>query len=236
MWLFTVAAALVALAFAALLGRQYAQRRRPYQLAWVIALAMYALASLALALGAADSWTTGEFRVYWALGAILNVPFLAAGEIMLLFRRRWVLWACALVLVFATAYTTAVLRGASMSAEALKEQLPLGREVFGDGTPAHRLAQYLSYPAYALLLAGALWSAWKMRGRPDLKDRFLGTLLIAVGATIVAAGAAFAAQGVLAGFTATLAVGIAVMFWGFLKASKQALPAAAPATAQPATG
>ena len=69
--------------------------------------------------------------------------------------------------------------------------------MFGDGTAAHRLPQYFSYPAYFILLGGALWSAWKMRGRPELKDRFVGTLLIAVGATIVAGGSTFAALGEL---------------------------------------
>jgi hypothetical protein len=235
MWLFPSVAALVALVFATLLGRQYSQKRRPYQLVWVIALAMYAVASLALALGAAGEWTRGGFQVYWALGAVLNVPFLAAGEVLLLFRRGWVLWACVIALVFVSAYTTAVLRDSTMSTQALSEQLPSGKEVFGDGTPAHRLAQLVSYPAYFLLLAGTLWSAWRMRGRPELKDRFVGTLLIAVGATIVAGGAAFAAYGVLAGFTATLAAGISLMFWGFLRASRHAV-AVAPATAQPAPG
>ena len=71
-----------------------------------------------------------------------------------------------------------------------------------------------------MLLGGALWSAWRMRGRPDLRDRFIGTLLIASGATIVAAGATFAAYGNLPGFCITLVAGIAVMFVGFLRASR----------------
>jgi hypothetical protein len=41
-----------------------------------------------------------------------------------------------------------------------------------------------------------------------------------VGATIVAAGSAFAATGILPGFSVALTAGIAVMFWGFLRASK----------------
>jgi heme A synthase len=107
--------------------------------------------------------------------------------------------------------------------------------VFGDGTAAHRLPQYFSYTAYFILLAGALWSAWKMRGRPELKDRFVGTLLIAVGATIVAGGAAFAAEGKLPGFVLTLVVGIIVMFWGFVRASRPVvIPDAAPVPAQAA--
>ena len=79
---------------------------------------------------------------------------------------------------------------------------PRGIKVLGDGTPAHRLAQLVAYPAYFILLFGTLWSAAKMRGRPELRDRFVGTLLIAIGATVVAAGAAFAATGMLAGFIA----------------------------------
>jgi hypothetical protein len=157
------------------------------------------------------------------------VPFLAAGEIVLLFRRPWIAWASALVLIFAAAYTISVLRGAPMDAAALTDQLPSGTDVFGASTRAQQLPQYLSYPAYFLLLAGALWSAWGMRGRPELKDRFVGTLLIAVGATIVAGGATFAAVGVLVGFVLTLVAGIVVMFWGFLRASRRT--AVAPAVA-----
>jgi hypothetical protein len=86
------------------------------------------------------------------------------------------------------------------------------------------------------LLLGTLWSAWKMRGRPELRDRFIGTLLIALGATVVAAGAAFAATGVLAGFIGTLVAGICLMFWGFLRASRPiVVPDAAPVVPEPAS-
>jgi hypothetical protein len=225
-WVFPLVAAIVAFAFAWLLGRQFLERRRPYQLLWLIALAMYGVASLAVVAGVAAGWTRGEFLLYWALGAVLNVPFLAAGELVLLFHRPWVLWVCWLVLVFSSAYTISVLRGAKVvDPTALAEQLPAGRDVFGLGTTAQRLPQFFSYPAYAILLAGALWSAWRMRGRPALKDRFVGTLFIAIGATIVAGGATFAAFGLIVGFILTLVAGIAVMFWGFLRASRR--PAAA---------
>jgi hypothetical protein len=226
-WIFPLIAAVVAFAFAWLLGRQFLERRRPYQFFWLVALLMYGGASLAVVFGVASGWTRTEFLVYWALGAVLNVPFLAAGELVLLFHRPWVLWVCWLALIFASAYTVSVLRGAVINEAALAKQLPAGRDVFGLGTTPQRLPQYFSYPAYAILLIGALWSAWKMRGRPELKDRFVGTLLIAIGATIVAGGATFAAFGLIVGFIVTLVAGIAVMFWGFLRASKRPAPAAA---------
>jgi len=222
MWVFPLAAAIVAFVFAAMLGKQFAIRRGQAQLLWAIALAMYGVASIAVTAGVLSGWTRTWFILYWAFGAVLNVAFLAGGELVLLFRRRWVLGAVWLVLVFVTAYTFSVLRRAAVDDTAFADQLPLGRDVFGAGTPAHRLAQLVAYPAYVILLLGTLWSAWKMRGRPELRDRFVGTLLIAVGATIVAGGAAFAAVGVLPGFILTIVAGICVMFAGFVRASRRA--------------
>jgi hypothetical protein len=222
MWLFPSLAGLVALVFATLLLRQFARRRRSYQALWAVAMLFYAGASLCVALGAANGWTSGEFRVYWALGAVLNVPFLAQGELDLLVRNRTVRSALYVLLAFVTAYTVARVRTALVDEAALAEDLPSGKEVFGDGSPAHRLPQLISIPAYLVLVGGALWSAWRMRSRPDLRDRFWGTLSIALGATVIAGfGSAFAALGHLLPFSVSLLVGIAIMFWGFLRSSRQ---------------
>jgi len=222
MWVFPLLATIVAFVFAAMLGKQFSIRRGQPQLMWAVAMAMYGLASLALTAGVLSGWSRGWFVTYWAFGAVLNVAFLAGGELVLLFRRPWVLWAVWFVLVFATAYTFAVLRGAQISATYLADRFPLGRDVFGATSSARRLPEVIAYPTYTILVLGTLWSAWKMRGRPELKDRFIGTLLIAVGATIVAGGAGFAAAGILVGFTLTLVAGICVMFLGFVRATKRA--------------
>lgn len=225
MYVFPLLAALVALAFAAVLAQRFARGRRSYQLLWSIALVMYAIASGVVALGALDGWTSGEFRVYWALGAVLNVPYLAQGELDLLIRNRTVRSALYLVLAFVTAYTIARVRTAVVDDPALLEDLPSGKEVFGDGSAAHRLPQLVSIPAYLILVGGAVWSAWRMRGRPDLRNRFTGTLLVALGATVIAGfGSAFAALGLLLPFSLSLLAGIGVMFLGFLLAARAAAP------------
>jgi hypothetical protein len=60
-----------------------------------------------------------------------------------------------------------------------------------------------------------------MRGRDDLRDRFAGTVWIAIGATVIAGvGSAFAATGNAPLFSVSLLVGIAAMFWGFRRASR----------------
>lgn len=220
MWVVPLLAGTIALGFAALLGRQYAIRRRPAQLLWAVALLMFAGASGALALGVLDGWSAAEYRWYWALGAVLNVPYLAAGELLLLVRDRRVRGLATLVLLFGTAFALARIRTGVLEPSALSKDLPLGREAWASDRFVLDLARYYAFPAYFFLVGATLWSAWRVRGRPELRERFLGTLGIALGATIVAAGSAFALTGQLVGFSATLAVGIAVMFWGFLRASR----------------
>ncbi len=128
------------------------------------------------------------------------------------------------MLVFLCAYTVSTIRGAPFDATALAERLPSGKDVFGDGSAAHRLPQLISIPSYVVLVAGALWSAWRMRGRPDLRDRSVGTLLIALGASVIAGfGSAFAATGAMVAFSVSLLAGISIMFLGFLRASRHAV-------------
>jgi len=235
MWVFPLAAGGVALMFAAQLVRQFAVRRRPYQLFWALAMLMYGAASLAVVVGLARGWDPPGFEVFWVLGAVLNVPFLAAGEIDLLSRNRTVTAVLWLVLIFVSAYAVAATRSATIHAAALAEDLPSGRDVLGPGTLAHRLPQLISIPSYLILVGGATWSAWRMRGRDDLRDRFTGSLWIAIGATVIAGvGSAFAATGNAPLFSVSLLAGIAAMFWGFRRASTRP-PDALRATAGPSS-
>jgi hypothetical protein len=225
MWLFPAAAALVAFAFAVALGRRFVEWRRAHLALWCAALALYGAASAAVAVGVASGWTRPLFEAYWILGAVLNVPLLAAGEVKLLGRGPILDAAVWIVLAFVTAYTVAVTRGAAVDPVALTGSLPSGKEVFGDGSEAHRLPQLISIPSYLVLVVGATWSAFRVRGRSELRDRFVGTLLIVLGASITAvAGSAFAAVGNATAFSLALLAGVGVMFAGFLRATR--VPAA----------
>jgi hypothetical protein len=238
MWLFPSIAAAVALAFAALLGRDYVARRRLPQALWTIALLLYAGAAIALAVGsaAAGAWPPAAYRAYWLLGAVLNVPFLAGGEVCLLVRRRAVGDAVVLVLVFATAFALNRVRTAELATAALGADLPRGSRAWARDPFVLDLARLYSYGGYVVLVAGTAWSAWRMRSSPQLRDRFLGTLAIAAGATIVAAGSAFAAAGYLPGFSATITAGVAAMFWGFVRATRRSDPAPEPTARAPSAG
>src|SRR5207247_8252888 len=157
-------------------------------------------------------------RVYWLFGAILNVQFLMMGELYLLIKRRTITDLVLVILLFLSAFATSQVRTASLNVDALTKDLPLGKDVFGDGALPYRLAQLYAYPAYVLLVAGCLWSAWRMRGRVELVDRFFGTLGIAAGATIVAiASGVGAGLDIVALFSVGRAPGIDHMVRGVLR-------------------
>jgi hypothetical protein len=221
-----IGASLIAAVFGVHLLVRSGSRRAWFEAVWGLAMLMFAIASGALALGVADGWSTGEFRAYWLFGAVLNVPYLALGEAYLLIRRRWVSHVLLLLVLAATAWASAEVRAAPLDLEVLRTQeFFTGREVMGEDAPARTLALLYSYTGTAVLVLGILWSSLGMRGRPELRNRFYGVLWIAAGALVVAGGAAFAAAGNFAGFSLTLLGGVAVMYWGFLTATRVSPPA-----------
>jgi hypothetical protein len=223
---FPLAAAIVALAFGVALGRRYAARRRPAEGIWALAMAMYAVASFCAFLGVGSGWGAPGYRLFWLFGAVLNVPYLAVGEAFLLVRRpgalRVLVWTLAVVTVAAAAISLF----SEVRTSELAVTLPLGKDVWGSASAAYQL-RWLSWLGYGALLGGLVWSVRSMQHSPAGRARAAGILAIAFGATIVAIGSGVGAGlGVVPVFSIGLAVGIAVMFWGFLRAVRPSPPGA----------
>ena len=197
---------------------RYTQRRTPHLAAWTVALAMFAVASAALAVGVSTGWDTGTFRVFYLLGAVLDVPWLALGTVCLLLgaevgkKVRW-------FLVFFSGLATGVLLSAPM-ARVSGTAIPVGKDVFGAFPRV--LAAVGSGIAAIVILAGAIWSALRYarrRSAPGNARLAAANALIALGVLILSSGGLV--QGLVGhdeAFTLSLAVGISVIYAGFLVA------------------
>lgn len=215
MWIFPLGAGLVSALFAARLGRAWLQRRRPNLLSWGLALAMFAVASLAAAAGMALGWNEGLFRAYYYFGAIANVPLLGLGTIYLLADRR-LAHVIALAVLAALVFAAARSLGAELDASGLAVTgIPSGREVAPEGL--RTLSRYYSFAGFFVVVGGALWSAARLlrAGQPHLKRLAAANALIALGTFVVAIGSAFARYGQGSVFAVGLLLGVAVMFAGF---------------------
>jgi hypothetical protein len=221
----------VATLFAEATFKRWRQGRRPHEAAWTVALALFALASAALATGASTGWDRGVFRVFYLLGAVLNVPWLALGTVYLLLGERAGRRVRA-VLVFGSGLAAGVLLTAPMAGTvAGSTRIPVGKEVFG--VFPRVLAGVGSGLGALVVFGGAVWSAVRFaraaRGRgasprptgPPPGRMAAANGLIAFGTLVLSGGGTL--QGVLGhdeAFTLSLASGIAVIYAGFLVAAR----------------
>ena len=208
----------ISVLFAVQLFAQYARRKRLSQLAWGIAMSMFALASLAVAAGTTGGWDPTLYRIYWLFGALLNVPYLALGSIALLNRRGPTVLAL-LAVAAATVIALVVVASSAAHIPEATKQIPRGSVVWGKGTLAAKLPTYLSIPAYVIVVVLAV-ATGRSKRLPPVRVR--ANWLIAIGATIVAIGGPLARYGRGSVFSVTLAVGVTVMFLGFRLAGRRA--------------
>jgi hypothetical protein len=221
--IFPIIAAAVSAVFAMLLLLQYAHRHGLAQLMWGVALAMFAVASLVAAAGVGGGWDPTLFRLYWLFGAMLNVPYLALGSVALL--RNRALTGLMAVLV---AIGTVLALGAVLTAHANPaafgpdpKQIPRGSAVWGKDALLHNLPDWYSIPAYLIVVAIAVASSRPSRASRLPPGRARGNWLIAGGVTFVAVGSSTARYGHGAVFGIFLALGVVVMFVGFMFASRR---------------
>jgi hypothetical protein len=221
----------IATLFAQATAVRWSRSRSPHQGAWTVALALFALASAALATGESTGWDRGTFRAFYLLGAVLNVPWLALGTVYLLWGRergRRVQWG----LVFFSGLSAGVLFTAPIDGPLHGTTIPVGSEVFGAFPRV--LAAVGSGVGAVVIIGGALWSAWRFaraRNQAGNGRRAAANLLIALGTLVLSSGGLIQGfAGKDEAFVITLASGIVVIYVGFLVASGAGARREAPAS------
>jgi hypothetical protein len=222
-WLLPGVAAVASAAFAAAVLRQYARRRRPHQLAWGVALTMFTVASLALLVGVTAGWTPASFKIYYLFGAILNVPWLALGTVRLLAGPTTGRAYAAALAAFTALSVVLVVLARVTPADLAGRLLPEGKEFLPVGVRA--LAVLGNTVGTVVVVGGAVASGLAMRSRRELRPRFEGNLLIALGVLLAASGGVFAFLASSDKLALGLALGASVMYLGFRRASAPARPA-----------
>lgn len=207
-------ATLVALAVTLSTFERWRARRRPHEGAWCAAFAMITLASGALALGAGTGWNGPLFKTFYLFGAILNVPVLALGTVLLLAGERVRRRATYLVRSF-SAYATGVVSVAAFTAPIPVDRLARGSEVLP--VLPRVLAAVASTLGTLVVVGGAVSSALRARSGEGRGRRAAGNLLIALGVVVTgASGLANSVLGEMGAFALFLAVGVSVIFAGYL--------------------
>ena len=208
---------LISAVFAALVLRQYTERKRTYQLMWGIALGLWALAALAeLIATISNGWSPPVYRLYYATGALLIPAWLGIGTLFLVIQQKWVNWVLAALVAFSLLGIILIATW-NISPDSLKPLadnfLPLKVFPF---FPVQIVLIILNTFGSIAFVGGALWSAYKFAKMRTQSERFLATILIALGGVIAATAHSL---GVVAGielFRISELLAVIVIFAGYL--------------------
>ena len=200
--LLAFAAALLALRLSGLLLRRWRERHEPQFAAWAAGLGAYAVASAALAWGAASGWSDSVFRVYYLFGGLLTAALLGVGSLLL----RGLRWASPLGLVYA-GLAAGVAVAVPLTAPVTGDSIPEAQDHL-DFIPARLLAVLGNSLGTIAIVAIALLT---IRRRP------LGNGLIVAGIAVAAAGSGLAGVGV-AETSLFVAVAVLLLYAGFVRA------------------
>jgi len=210
-----------------LLNRYVTGKKRPHELIWGVAFLMFATAGACQVYAdVAGTWSDFTARLYYLIGATLNVGFLGLGTIYLIMSRRAANIALGVMIVFSIV-ATVVMFTVPVDAAALHDVVAGYKAVRANSFLPPLFAALSNSIGTLLVVGGALWSAYIFWRKHIMKQRMIGVLLIAAGTFIVAIG------GTLVGITGNpdfnyipMAVGVVVMFVGYLQSIRVSLPQA----------
>ncbi len=209
---FPAFAALVAALCAASLVWDAIRRPRPERITWALAFIVFAVAAASEVIGATLGWNPTLARMYYLCGAVLVVGVLALGELYLLFPGKLPSFTTGLALLIAALAAT-IVWSAPIDQQRLQTE---GWHAIERGPVLIALAVALNAGGTAILAGGALFSAWAMRGKPELRQRAAGCLLIAIGTLTVASGGTLTRLGRPEYLYLAMSAGIAIIFSGIL--------------------
>jgi hypothetical protein len=210
-------ASLLSFVFGLVVALRWWRSLRPAFAAWAAGLLIFSAAAATQAAGERGGFGPALFRAFYLLGGALGVVYLAQGTLFLLAPRR--VATISLGVLLAVTFGLAV-DAAIVPVDTASLSTPEG--ILGGAIDRYSLLHIavvvLNIVGSAVLVGGSAWSAWRYaRDRSGL-DRVICNVLLTTGAVIIAAG--FSAAKTVGSTLSTLgayeAVGIAVMFAGFL--------------------
>jgi len=203
----------LAVVFAVVIFRRYAEHRSgPHLLWWGAGILLYGVGTFTEASVTLLGWSEPLFRTWYISGALLGGAPLAQGTVYLLLRRRTAtVLAAVLVCWIAVAAVFVLLTPIDHS---LVEVHRLSGRVM-EWSWVRLFSPFVNTYAAVFLIGGAVYSAMKFRRTPQLHHRFVGNVLIAVGALLPGIGGTATRMGHVEVLYVTECLGLCLIWLGY---------------------
>jgi hypothetical protein len=214
----------------------YLAKRSPYLLWWSLGVLTFGAGTLTESINAIVGWSPWNTRVWYVVGALLGGYPLAQGTIYLLMNKRFA--------DISAVLCTAVIIVAAVCVFLSPIKIPEGFDYRLSGRVlewqwVRAFSPFLNLYAFVFLFGGAVYSAIQYFRVDQGQTRFLGNILIAVGALLPGIGGTATRFGYVEVLYVTELVGLSLIYFGYhlmrrdqsasLHANQQGLPASASA-------
>jgi hypothetical protein len=190
----------------------YRVKGSPYLLWWTLGVLTFGLGTLTESINAIFGWSEWNTKVWYIVGALLGGYPLAQGTIYLLMKRRFAdisAYACSTLIIVAA---VCVLFAPVEVPEGFDFRLT-GR-VFA-WQWVRGFSPFINLYAFVFLFGGAVYSAVQYFSRDEGKARFLGNILIAIGALLPGIGGTFTRFGYVEVLYITELIGLTFIYFGY---------------------
>lgn len=179
---------------------------------WGIGMATYGIGTFTEAYTSILGWNETVFRCWYIAGAFLGGYPLAQGSIYLLMKRRFAHRSAIVVSsLIALASIFVLLTPVDPS---LAEAHRLSGKVM-EWSWVRLISPFFNLYAVAFLVGGAVVSALRFRRAPSLRDRYVGNILIAVGAILPGIGGSLTRAGYVEALYVTELIGLCLIYGGY---------------------
>jgi hypothetical protein len=163
----------------------YLAKKSPYLLWWTLGVLTFGMGTLTESINAIFGWSEWNTKIWYIVGALLGGYPLAQGTIYLLMKKRFA--------DISTVVCTAVILVAAVCVLLSPIELPEGYDQRLTGRVlawqwVRAFSPALNLYAFIFLFGGAVYSAIQYFAKDSAKARFLGNILIAIGALLPGIG------------------------------------------------
>jgi len=207
-----IATTIVALVFAARLLVRYRERGGTHHLWWVVGMLTYAAGTITESLTTLIGWHEPIFRAWYITGALLGGAPLAQGSVYLLMKRRTANRLTVAVATMVIVGAVCVLLS-PIDYAAIQPYRLTGRVL--EWHWVRLFSPIVNLYALAFLVGGAIFSALRYRRRRETHHRYIGNVLIAIGAVLPGIGGTFTRFGHTEVLYVTELIGLLFIYAGF---------------------
>ena len=209
-----IATTVLAVVFSAVIVPHARRKGWPAYLTWwALGVVAYGIGTFTESLTTLFGWDPVVFRAWYVSGALLGGAPLAQGTVYLLLKKRTA-DVLSVLLIVVVAVASVFVWMTPLNAPPPETYRLAGSVMEWQWVRA--FSPFVNLYAFVFLVGGAVWSAWAYRTRPEWRSRYVGNILIAVGALLPGIGGSFTRFGYVEVLYVTELVGLALIFAGYL--------------------